>query len=290
MAGLNWEKIGAFEAQLQNKGAKGVFNARDIKSGESEDIRLMLPLENMDGIYVKEVKTVWINNKPYVSLETFGEACPLVEEEELAKDSQDKDIKKLLANGKMFKVSYSYLMCAMRIRTKYAKDGAIESISVVGEEPVIFECGKMLAAIIHKLVTDPKRIRQGKGDSLMSREFGTNLTVTKSGSGMDTEYSAIPDTEVMDLSDASFDNYYAKTPDILAHLEKLRKSPEVLRSAIRNYLYGEDLIEEKDEDQEEVPTTKKVTTGKVPTTGKVTTSNSKPTKKGSALLEDLEDE
>ena len=70
MAGLNWEKIGAFEAQLQNKGAKGVFNARDIKSGESEDIRLMLPLENMDGIYVKEVKTVWINNKPYVSLET----------------------------------------------------------------------------------------------------------------------------------------------------------------------------------------------------------------------------
>jgi hypothetical protein len=291
MSGLNWEKINAFESKLKNNGAKGVFNAKDIKSGESEEIRLLTPHKSMGGLYVKEVKTFWINNKPYVSLETYGEACPLVDEREAAMLSKDKDIKKLLTDKKMFKVSYSYLMPIVRLKVKIGTTGEIENIAVIGEEVVILECGKMLAAAIHKIFCDPKRIRQGKGDSILSREFGINLTISKSGANLDTEYAAMPDTNIMDLTDASFDEYYKNTPDIIAHIEKERQSPEFLRSVIRNYLYGDEIIEGGEEDQEEAPTTtKKVTTGKVPTTGKVTAGNSKTTKKTSALLDDLDDE
>ena len=48
---LNWDKINDLETQLSKYGDYMVFRANQIDSGSEEYLRLMLPLDNMGGLY-----------------------------------------------------------------------------------------------------------------------------------------------------------------------------------------------------------------------------------------------
>ena len=284
---LNWDKINDLETQLSKYGDYMVFRANQIDSGSEEYLRLMLPLDNMGGLYYKQVLVFWIAGKPYVSLETFDEECPMMEEYNEAKKSGDSDLKKLMDSDK-FRLSKTYMMPALRINEELNSKGESLSVSIIGDEAVIFECGTSVMKPLNRIASNPKRIKQGKGESIFSREFGTNVIVTKTGSGLGTEYGAQADTGIMDLSDEDFDKYYENTPDIVDYLESQRKSPEYLRSVIRNYFYGDEVLDEAEAEDDDAEDSTSKTKAKRGTAKKSKPTKAKKGKKASSLLKDVE--
>ena len=61
------------------------------KLGEEEDIRIMPPTEEMNGIYFLTQYGWWINGQFYTSNETFGKECVIKDEIEAAREDDDED-------------------------------------------------------------------------------------------------------------------------------------------------------------------------------------------------------
>lgn len=253
MAGINWEAVNEVVDAIQT-GDKQIFRQQDIATGSSEEFRFLIPTqENMGKVYFKPRTLFWISEKPYLSLETLGEDCPLIEEYDKARKSRDLEVKALL-ESRTFQKRDDYLFVALRMSITYSKDGlSVKDAKVLGDKAIIFACGKGVFSDINKSIIHPKNIRAGKGESLMHRELGRNITIEKTGSGLGTEYGVQLDPDSLDLSDAMYDKFYEETPDIMAYLERDAKDPEYLRAVIRNYLYGEDMPLDGESVEEEMP-------------------------------------
>lgn len=244
--GLNMAALSKVQKTMEEEQGGDLFlTGKHIKDDTS--IRLLPPLPKMEGMYFATVVKQWINKKPYTSLETFGEACPITEELEAAKEQlatskkPDKELHTLLSDEQRLKKKKEFYIPVLLLDA----DG-----KVLG--PRVLQAGPMLMREINKIVTGP-RYQNESENGITDRKLGRNLSLSKTGEGIKTEYKAVPwpNSTVMPKE------YYTedKIPDVLDLVEKSRKSEVVLRSAIRNYLYGEDLIEEED-DKDERPAKK----------------------------------
>ncbi len=234
---LNLEALKDAQKDLTERtqsSGKDYFFAKSI--GECTDVRLLPPLPTQNGIYFHEVIKFWINGKPYMSPLTFGRAgCPLDEELELAKDGAktDASLKKLLEK---FQKKSEFHMPMLLLDIKEDASGNIAAITVIDDAPKILSAGTMLIKAINKLVTS-RQYQNATEDGLMDRVKGWNITLSKTGKGLDTEYAAIGWTAQTEMAE----KHYTAIPDVMEKAKKELKSDEFLRKIARNYLYGEDL-------------------------------------------------
>lgn len=274
------------------------------KLPEELDIRLMPPTEEMAGVYFVEQHGWWVDGHFHAVASSFGGTDFIEEEIDAAKAANDPELNALLektkqvGSGKMkvVKRETRYLVGILVLNVPDEDDG---EVTVKDDMVKVLVAKPSLLKQINKTVTH-KLYQNGTPDGICDREKGFNLVIGKSGAGLDTEYSAQGYLQPMEM-----DEKYYKAPkylDLLKFAKGGLKSEAATRSIIRNYLYGEDIIEDPKKDESEA-ITKTVTKAKTTTAKKAKTGNGRPskvTKKNKAveaegtvsksLLDDVESE
>jgi hypothetical protein len=140
-------------------------------------------------------------------------------------------------------------------------------MGVKDDEVKVLQMGKQLFGEMFGILTSTP---QCPPTVILDPKEGYNMALTKSGSGMSTEYTAkiwMKPTE-FDEEWFSVDNI----PDIVEMTKKKLKPNDYLRAVIRNFLYGEDAPQDESGQEEQKPVLRKITP---------------PKKKGRSLLQDL---
>lgn len=266
---MDVKKLRAMQKDLNNKAGSGdgLFLYSN-KLGEEEHIRILPPPEEANGIYFVEQEGWWVDNKFYVanSTEILGSQEDIIETEiEAAKATKDKSlialIEKKVNNIPKLKKEFRYLVPVLHLDVKYDDDDQlvyckVDSAKVLVAKPTLIKA-------INLIVTG--RQYQNKTEhGVADREKGYNLIIGKSGKGIDTEYSAMGWNEQTEMEE----KYYEKYPNVHELTRKAASSQEHLKSVIRHYLYGEDIIadaKESEEEEEETATVATSTRPKKPT-------------------------
>lgn len=225
-----------------NKGNKMFMKSNEI--GEDTIVRLLPPSPELNGLFYFEQSVHWVNKTPLISPSTFGDRCVIEEyldkineELELAKSKgkPDKDLQKLYDKVKYKKSNF--MIPLLELDCKYDDDGELISYEVNTGGPRILQCGPQLLNAINKIVLSPKLLRRLKNveDGITDRVEGYNLSLSRTGSGLDTQYGATEDdqTEI----DAK---YYKKIPSCVAITKKQTYTDEYLTAVLDNYFYGDD--------------------------------------------------
>lgn len=229
------------EIKSRSTGDNNMFYLKDIK--DEKEVRILPPNEAMNGLPYVEQKGWWIDGKFYQSNVTFGGKDVIEEELNEAKASGDADILELVNKKKngiaVLKSEYRYLIPALCFTEKEVKGDTVYTVD--DDRAKIIVCKPSLVGEINKLFTN-KRYQNGTPDGILDLKKGWNVILTKTGSGKETEYGlfASPTTSVVDPKWVEEANY----PDPVAYTERIKASNRHLRSVIRNYLYGEDIIED----------------------------------------------
>ena len=262
--GLDLAALRKMQGNLKNKAGKGdgLFIYSN-KLPEDMDIRLLPTRENMNGIYFLEQSGWWINGNFY----PVDQDNDVIDEEiNAARETKDKTLVALIEKKKdgkpMIKHEFRYLLPILQLNCKYNDDEELVDYDVEGDAAKVLIAKPTLITAINEVVTS--RPYQNKTQwGMMDRVKGFNMIIGKTGKGLNTEYRAIGWTQALEMDE----KYYQedKIPDILDINRKAVKSEEYLRSVIRNYLYGEDILEEgKDSDDDnsaEEKETPKASTG-----------------------------
>lgn len=201
-------------------------------------VRVIMGHPNMDGVPFFIEEGYWINKKRYVSPKTFGLPCPIEEEIEAAIE-KDPRIKSVLEDGRLFS-NKPTTMCnvvVLQVDDKYNITG------VVDDSVKVLQMGKQLFGAMYGIITGTPQVTPGE---ILSPDKGYNMELTKTGTGMNTQYSAkiwMKPTEV----DAKFYTL-ENIPDIVEITRKKMKTNDELRQVIRDFLYGGTNTEEKPEE------------------------------------------
>lgn len=219
-------------AQLGKKVASNNSGFLDASKALSPNlhVRLMLGHPNMDGTPFFFEEGYWINKQRYVSPKTFGEPCPIEEEVDEARSLGDPAIEELL-NSRLFSDKPTIMAPVLALDV----DNQYNVMGVKDDEVKILQMGKQLFGGMYGILTSTPQVPPSV---ILDPNEGYNMELTKSGSGMQTEYSAkiwMKPTEV-DESWYAMENI----PDIVEITRKKLKPEAYLRAVIRNFLYGED--------------------------------------------------
>jgi chemotaxis protein histidine kinase CheA len=221
---------------------------------EGIDIRIMPPSPRMAGVPCVKVVRYWINKKPYICPSTFGRPSVIKEEIEEAKNDGDPELLDLCEDKNMLDTKTEYWWAVLHLDAY--KDGEQrEKPIIIGDKVKIFPTGPMIKTALLKVILS-KHAQNGTKDGIADRVKGFNVTVSKSGKGKNTEYAAEkwPNAQIMPK------HLYENIPDVVKVIEDSIKSDEYLRSVIRNYLYGEEILdEEKAKTKAKKAETKKLT-------------------------------
>lgn len=247
---MDIKKLREMQKRIENKSGKGddKMFVYSNKLSEEDNIRLLEPHPNLNGLYFVEQEVWWIKGKMYLSNSTYGEKDVIQEEVDLAKAQKDKDLDALLSakenkNGQMvpvIKKETRYLIAILHLLVKYDDDDNMESCDVIDDMGKVLIAKPSLMNEINTIVTSRQIVGATKGTEhgAADRVKGFNMVVSKKGSGLNTEYGALAWLEPMEMPA----KYYEKPIDIQDMTDKMRKEDEYLRSVIRNYLYGEEII------------------------------------------------
>lgn len=293
MGGLDLKKLRDMQKNISKKAGAGdsIFLFSN-KLGEEVDIRLLPTRDNMNGLYFLEQTGWWINGKFFIVDQDNDVIGAEIED---AKATKDKTLVALIDKKKdgkpLIKRETRYLIPILLLKTKYDSDEQLESCEV--DEVKILVAKPTLMLAINEVVTS--RPYQNKTQwGMMDRQKGFNMIIGKSGSGLDTKYSAIGWVEAMEMPEEFYEE--SKLPDLLDMQEKAVKSEEHLVSVIRNYLYGEDIIEDGSDSDEEEESKPKAVKSARPSTAKASTagttksaSTAKATAKATASRSILDD-
>lgn len=254
---LDIKKLREMQKQINSKAGQGdgiLFFSNKLTE-EGIDIRLLPPKENMNGVYFLEQTGWWVNGKFY----PVDPDNDVIEEEiEEAKASKERDLIALVEkknNGmSVLKKETRYLLPILILKAVYNDDEELVSVKV--EETRVLVAKATVLMEINKIVTS-KQYQNGTKDGIADRVKGWNITLMKEGKGLDTKYHAIGWTERTEIDEKWYED--KNVPDLIKIDNDMRKSEEVTRSVIRNYLYGEPLLEEGEdnEEEEETPAPKK---------------------------------
>lgn len=233
-------------AQLGNKVSRGDTSYLDASKvlNPNLHVRLMMGHPNMKGIPFFFEEGYWINKQRYVSPKTFGEPCPIAEEIEEAEALGDPEIDQLLSS-RLFsdKPTIMAPVLALKVDDQYNVTG------VQGDKVKILQMGKMLFGEMYGVLTGTPQISPS---TILDPKEGYNMILTKSGSGMSTQYTAKIWMRPTEFDPEWFD--LEGIPDIVELTRKKLKPENILRAAIRNFLYGEEAPVESDDDGDEPAT------------------------------------
>lgn len=246
---LNLNALKNRQKAFEEKGSGNVVQAS--KLGEEFDFRVIPPIyPEQDGIYFLERKIWWINGKPYTSPATFGDE-DVIEEEiaeatELAK--RDKTLSKLLNDERKLKSQTEYWIPVLLLDVEFDSKSKPKKVSVKEDKVKVLAMGGMLMKAVNKIAVG-RQYQNGTDDGFADRIEGYNILATKTGTGLNTEYSAEGWREPWEMDE----KYYTEkaVPNIIELARKQIKSDDYLRSVIRNYLYGEAIIEDKKKDDDD---------------------------------------
>lgn len=223
------------------KDAKGgidiLLDAKKMERDTPRTIRLVKPAPNQgtEWMYAVEGIMYWINKTPYISPATFGKPCPITEEVEKAKATNSPHVRALLDDWRSYSKDTSYYMPIVPIAVQIdVETGDLKSFAYDGPERIL-KAPISMVNDIHKIVSNPKTLAGSGGGGLFHQELGFSVSIEKTGKGTDTRYSASLDPIRVPLDDEHYKPY-----DIMAWFEKQLKTDDILRTAIRSYLYGED--------------------------------------------------
>ncbi len=246
--GLDLKKLREMQKGISKKAGAGdsIFLFSN-KIPEDLDIRLLPPKPNMNGVYFLEQTGWWVNGKFHL----VNESDDVIDAEiKAAKDTKDKTLLALLDKKKdgapLIKKENRYVLPILTLDTKYDDDDNLVSCKVDDVKVLVAKPTLMMA--INEVVT-ARPYQNGTEHGIMDRTKGYNIIIGKVGKGLDTKYRAIGWTQQMEMDE----EYYKddKVPDILTMAKKATKSDAYLSSVIRNYLYGEDILTEEEEEIEE---------------------------------------
>lgn len=256
---LDMKKMRAMQTDINKKSGEGdgvlLFAG---KLTEETNVRLLPPSEEMAGSYFVEQEGWWINGKFYLSNTTsiLGGTVDVIEEEvNDAKESEDPDVKALVNRKNSFglpmvKREVRYLIPLVMLDVKYDDDDYITEIRE--EDAKILVAKPTLMRKINALVTS-KPYQNGTANGLLDREKGWNLILSKTGKGTDTEYDAMGWTESTQIDQKWYSEKVWKTVDPISLTKSFSNSDEHLRSVIRNYLYGDPIIEDAKKEKSDEP-------------------------------------
>lgn len=218
------------------EGDSRVFKQKDIKEGEFIDLRL-LEWQPNQLTYVVETTTYWINKKPYLVGTFCGRTNVIDEEIQDALATGDKGIAALLDNRDIFSKNTDFYIPVKIVEMEQdTNTGEVTRVSFPYPTKDIFCCSISVLDKINDLICDKRNIAGREGKSLFHTEKGKSITVKKEVNNKITSYKVEIGLEFA-MPKGSADP--AKSPDIIAYLQKGLKSDEFLRGVIRNFLWGE---------------------------------------------------
>lgn len=228
MGKLNMSAMQAKQEELQRGGGNSDYGFDSLESGKN--VRRVLPPKGDSDTFYSEGFLhfgLGADGKTAVTcLDTFGKKCPICEYLESIKSSKAKEDKELCKNARKTKRMYINVI---------NRDSQDEE-----EVPKVLPIGKMILKQIIDIICDPDY-----GD-ITDFEEGRDITITKSGKGIDTEYSVIAKPKE---SIASEQYSEEELDELLPDLESLftEKSEEELMAI----LAGEEYEAEDDSDDDE---------------------------------------
>ena len=215
------------------KGAGGDFMTQK-EIGDKTYIRLVTPNENLNGVYFFKEIIYWINNKPYVSYESFGEECPLKLETDEARKSDDPEIRAMIKDRDNFSVKPSYNMVVLECACKF-KAGALKKFKVLNKR--VLQAGKMLVTAINAIVID-EQYQNGTEDGIADRKKGFCMTLERiDKGGINVDYNATG----FKMPNEVDKKWYKDNPDLVQMSREKLFSKKDLTKIIRNYFYDEPL-------------------------------------------------
>jgi hypothetical protein len=219
---------------------------------EETEVRVLPPTDSLNGLFYMERNGWWLNGKFYLTNDTFGGDDVFEEEIDAARAEGDEELdalinaKKAVQNGSylapVLRKDYTYPIAILHLNCNWSDDEGLDSFDVIDEMCKIHYCKPTLFNAINAVVCS-RQFQVKADDGFTDREEGLNITLSKTGSGRETEYGATGWREAIEM-DARFYEGGKDAIDLYAIVSKERKSDEYLRSVIRNYLYGEDLLED----------------------------------------------
>lgn len=226
MGKLSLDKVTKKSADLKKSGN---YNTDYDKLEKGKNVRRVLPPKGDNDVFWSEGFLHFglgsDGKKTVTCLETYGEGkkCPICQYVEELKKSKNKEDKQL----------------ADRIRRVKRTYIAVLNRDAEEEKPLVLPVGQTIMKQIVDLICDPDY-----GD-ITDFEEGRDITITKSGSGLNTEYSVIakPKTTVAS-EDFTAEELDEELPDLDALF--VRKSPEELQAI----LDGDD-EDSSDDDEDE---------------------------------------
>lgn len=245
-SGLDIKKLRAMSKDLTKKagGGDGLLWYAN-KLGEEDNARILPPPEEANGVYFVEQAGWWISGKFYVTNDTeiLGGEDVIEQEIELAKNSEDEDIIALVNKKKngmpLIKKEYRSLVPVLQLDVIYDDDDELVECKVVDARLLVAK--PTLLDSIHKVVTH-RQYQNKTFHGIADRVKGSNIILSKTGTGKETKYSSMGWNSQMEMDEKWYDA--KKIPNAFEYTRKYAKTDEVLRSIIRNYLYGEAIIED----------------------------------------------
>lgn len=206
-----------------------------VKEGDPLEIRLLLPNPVLgNSYYAKEVKFK-INNagkwKFPLSMETFNEPCVMDDLFQTYRKHEDPVMREMAKDYKKIGKQVNFLMNVIVIED-----------DVPTGDPIIFGCSLKTLQQIHAIVADPKQVKAGKGESIMSRVSGRSIILSKMGKVLNIN----ADPTTLDLSGKEYDTFYDfdNQVDLVENSKKQVKSDAHLQSIIKNYFEGSEIVED----------------------------------------------
>jgi len=274
--GLNLSGMKAYQKDLDSRGGGNkFFTQKDVK--EETDVRVLPPSPAMNGLYFVERTVYWINSKPYVSPATFGNPC-IIERyiEELKEEMKvDADLKALYDSDK-FKKSSDFAMALLHLDCEFGDSAVPDSVKVVDDCVKFATIGPQLMKSMHKVALS-RGFQNGTEDGFTDRVEGFGFILSKKGSGMDTEYSAMPWTTPLEMDE----KYYNTGFDVVSEVKKGIYPDDYLKGVLDNYFYGDPMPTKPKVNTEDKPKKKRPNRTAAPAEGK-TEEKAAPRRRGKA--------
>lgn len=256
--GLNYGQLNDFQKDLNKRTEfdKNLIYGKDIS--EATDVRLLPPAdpENAGGVYFLEVTQHFINKKPYISPKTFGGACPIQEEIELAKAHAEQTGERELLDiveGKtqFYRESTTFWLPLLLLNCEFDSQNQPTSITVVDDKAKVLVAPMTLFRAINAVVAGRPGVIPGTQWGVMDQAQGKNIILSRTGSGIDTKYGA----QLWPNSTSMADKYYAEKaiPNVSDLVSKMLMPDDYLRGVIRNLLWMEQMPEKPVRERGEAP-------------------------------------
>jgi len=253
MPNVNLTVMKRLEEEYAKKASfkKDYVYQQGLKDGESYEFRILDPLPNMNGRYFLDVVVWWINGKRIVSPETFGEPCPLQRIYDDAKNSNDKDLIRLLEagdkSGKKIVRKIENHIPILLFQFNVDRNGDIIGITdkngnydvnlidkyIVDGKPKILVVSTSVLMQINAIAT-----KRG-GLDMFTPDKGFNLNLSRQGKDRSTKYM-VTRMDNMPVPE----KYYQLdvVPDIMNLVKKGMRTDEYIASIMYNYLFGDPIM------------------------------------------------